>query len=81
MSNLRSVFVRPNSSFLDVPVRYASDDKTRLNQIKRLEGIMPYTFEGVMCYVKSVGGILLFAFTLWMLARYNVIAFPAFQKK
>ena len=80
--NQRAVLERPNSSFLDLPLRYAgSDAKQRLAILKKTEALSHLTFEGLM----RVGGlILLFAllsFGLWLSIRNRWVVFPAFERK
>ena len=74
---MRAVFERPNSTFLDMALRYTSSNSpNRLSQLKTMEFGTRISAETVFCYAKT---LLLFAFiiiALWLGVKYRIVAFP-----
>jgi hypothetical protein len=78
-SNLRAVYERPNSGFLDIPLRYTGmDSSKRLATMKKLEFSTTLTLEEVICYASWVLIPAFIYLVLWLGVKYNLVAFPAF---
>lgn len=76
---MRAVFERPNSTFLDVPFRYAGmDSAKRLKMLKKVEFAFLLTFEEVMSWFKLLLFVGLVFSGLWLGVKYRLVAFPAF---
>lgn len=74
---MRAVFERPNSTFLDMGLRYASSNSTnRLSQLKKMEFGTRLTAETVFCYAKSTLLLSFIAVSLWLCIKYRIVAFP-----
>lgn len=74
---MRAVFERPNSTFLDMAVRYTSAGSTnRLSQLKALEFGTRLTAETVFCYAKTMCLFSFIAIALWLGVKYRIVAFP-----
>lgn len=86
MSHLRSIYIRPNSKFLDLPVRYPSsqDPEKSLKEFKKMEFATSINYEDVMCWVKGIAGVGLLVVAFILLQKYGFIdvkvSFPKFQK-
>ena len=75
--NLRAVYERPNSTFLDQAIRYASSDPaSKLKALKQLEFGTRLTAETVGCYLKSSALVLFIGLSLWLAVKYRLVAFP-----
>jgi hypothetical protein len=74
---MRAVFERPNSTFLDMAIRYTSSNpESRLKQLKALEFGTRVTAETVFCYAKTLALFSFLAIALWLGVKYRIVAFP-----
>jgi aldehyde dehydrogenase (NAD+) len=80
-SNMRAIYERPNSTFLDFSVRYANDDEQRISKLKRLFVISDINVSTVFCWVYVLCFLTLLAIGLYILNKHNgpLITFPRFQ--
>lgn len=75
--NLRAVYERPNSTFLDMAMRYTSSDSaSRLSTLKKLEFGTRLTADTVFCYAKSAMLLTFIGVALWLAVKYKIVAFP-----
>lgn len=75
--NLRAVYERPNSTFLDMAMRYTSGDSAaRLKALKQLEFGTRLTAETVFCYARTTFLVAFIGLTLWLAVKYRLVAFP-----
>lgn len=78
-SNVRSVYVRPNSTFLDLDLRYPGPSTKRLARIKTLSGVSSMYKSTAFCILYWVIALILLAIFVFVVAKYgngNIITFP-----
>ncbi len=75
---MRAVYTRPNSSFLDLDVRYAgSNPKGRLSTLQRLMGIQ-WHMGDVWCCLWVFATLVLLSLAVFLLYKFDVkvVTFP-----
>ena len=80
-SNMRAIYERPNSSFLDLSIRYSSDTENRFGKMKRLMGMTGMNASTVFCCVYFIIIAALAATGLYILNKHRgpLVTFPKFQ--
>lgn len=80
-SNMRAVYERPNSKFLDLAIRYTSNDRNRLKSFKRTMSLASFSRDRLICF-----GIVFLFFVLIGAAalvaglrKVRLIDFPVFR--
>ena len=75
---MRAVLERPNSKFLDLGVRYSSNDQNRLKSFKRIESVTRMEFRTLMCIIITITIFILLGVGVGLLVKYDVdvISFP-----
>ena len=77
-SNFRAVYARPNSSFLDLDVRYLpSDPQARVKQLSRLMGLQLHIGD-VWCCLWVFATLVLLSLAVFLLYKFDVkvVTFP-----
>lgn len=76
---MRAVLERPNSTFLDISLRYhGSDNEQRLKMMKRLEFATNLTVDQIFWVLKWIIILAALYFGLHFGVKNRLIAFPAF---
>jgi hypothetical protein len=77
MSHVRSYLERPNSQFLDLDARYPNaegkDFEKTMQKFKIILVLMTHNFEDVMCWVKSISGILAVFALYYILSKLGLL--------
>lgn len=75
--NLRAVYERPNSTFMDMALRYTTQSPgSRLSQMKKVEFGTRVTVDTVFCYARTAFLVAFLGVALWLAVKYRVVAFP-----
>ena len=80
---MRAIYERPNSKFLDMSIRYNSNDRDRLKNFKRVISLSSMSRNTLFKAVYTISCLLVIALAVILLYHFNIrlVEFPAFTRQ